>query len=230
MVILSMYVLCEVNLIGQHGCYSSQGDINLGISMFIHESGDGDELCGQKLSHRTFLEAIFSMAYAVKNVNRDPSLLPNITIGFTVLDDCGKDTAALARAMAFVNSDQNCDKLKNEHLANGNRVECCAALNDNPVKGVIGPVSSRQSIMAASLYSLYEIPTLSPTATSDELDDRSRFGYFLRLVPSDRFQAQAMLAFYEAMNWTYSALIYSEGGYGENGAKQIQNEVNIYNI
>ncbi len=46
----------------------------------------------------------------------------------------------------------------------------------------------------------------------------------MRLVPPDKFAAEAILSFYTEHNWTYSALIYSEGGYGENGAKQIQNE------
>ncbi len=223
--ILNRYALSQVNLIGRHGCYAKSGDINLGISMIIHESGQGDEICGQRLSARFFLEVVFSMGLTFDKINQDSSILPNITLGFIVLDDCGKDTAALARAMAFTSSNHKCNKLNDENKQDGiTYSKCCEALNNNSVKGVIGPFSSRQNIMAASLLSLYGIPTLAPVASSEELDDKSRFGYFLRLFPADRFQAEAMLAFYTYQNWSYSALIYSEGGYGENGAKLINNE------
>ena len=46
----------------------------------------------------------------------------------------------------------------------------------------------------------------------------------MRLVPPDKFQAQAMMEIVEHYNWTYISLLYSEGSYGENGAKMIEAE------
>ncbi len=103
-------------------------------------------------------------------------------------------------------------------------MSCGETISNTLISGVIGPVTSRQSIMVSSLLSIYGIPTLATMASSDDLSDKSRFEYFMRLVPPDKFQAEAILSFYTAHNWTYSALVFSEGGYGENGAKQIQNE------
>ncbi len=48
-----------------------------------------------------------------------------------------------------------------------------------------------------------------------------RYEYFLRLVPPDKFQAEAIVDLLVHYNWTYVSLLYSEGSYGENGAKQI---------
>ena len=62
-------------------------------------------------------------------------------------------------------------------------------------------------------------PLIGLTCTSDSLSDKSRYEYFLRVSPADRHQAEVMLDFLQAYNWTYFALIFSEGSYGENGAK-----------
>ena len=69
---------------------------------------------------------------------------------------------------------------------------------------------------------LFEIPVLSTFATSDELSDKSRFEYFMRLVPPDNFQAIGIVQVLLYYNWTYISLTYSEGSYGENGAKKIE--------
>ena len=47
---------------------------------------------------------------------------------------------------------------------------------------------SRQAVMTANVLSLFQIPNLGIWATSDELSDKSRYEYFLRLVPPDSFQ------------------------------------------
>ncbi len=223
-------VLGEPNLIGKHGCYKRTGDVNLGVLFPVHSPGYADQLCGERFLGRFGAEASFAIRFAVEKINLDETILPNISLGFLMLDDCAKDTASLARAMAFLPT--NKQYLKQVENNNGNYdfnmreldTDCFNTLNNISVVGIIGPASSRQSIMAASLLSIYEIPMISTSASSDELTDKSRFRYFLRLVPRDGLQAEAMLAFYKAQNWSYSALIYSEGGYGENGAKQIQKE------
>ncbi len=223
-------VFGEPDLIGKHGCYIKNGDVNLGVLFAVHYPGTDDTLCSDQLLGRFGVEAPVSLSLAVERVNHDQTLLPNITIGFVILDDCAKDVTSLVRAMAYLPSnkgylkDFDSHKHEDNHSEKALSVNCHEALSNMSISGVIGPISSRQGIMAASLLSVYQIPTLSTSATSDDLSDKSRFGYFLRLVPRDNFQAQAILSFYEAHNWTYTALIYSEGGYGENGAKQIKNE------
>ena len=53
------------------------------------------------------------------------------------------------------------------------------------VVALLGPTTSRKAVMVAALMSLFKIPTLGIFATSVELSDKSRFEYFLRLVPHD---------------------------------------------
>ena len=55
------------------------------------------------------------------------------------------------------------------------------------VVAVVGPTTSRKAVMVAGLMSLFQIPTLGTYATSVELSDKTRFQYFMRMVPHDEY-------------------------------------------
>ena len=56
------------------------------------------------------------------------------------------------------------------------------------VSAVLGLGNSEIALMTANLLSLFHIPNLGIWATSDELSDKNIYGYFVRLLPPDRFQ------------------------------------------
>ncbi len=60
--------------------------------------------------------------------------------------------------------------------------ECGGSIPLYSTVGVVGPSSSREAVMSASILSLFEVPSVGTYATSDELSDSSRFQYFLRYV------------------------------------------------
>ena len=51
-------------------------------------------------------------------------------------------------------------------------------------------------------------------STSSELSNKQRFEYFLRTVPSDKSQAQAIVEIVKQFSWTYVSIIYEESIYG----------------
>ncbi|GFQ97800.1 metabotropic glutamate receptor [Trichonephila clavata] len=51
-------------------------------------------------------------------------------------------------------------------------------------------------------------------STSPELSNKQRFEYFLRTVPSDTNQADAMVQIIQRLNWTYVSILYEESNYG----------------
>ena len=61
-----------------------------------------------------------------------------------------------------------------------------------------------------------------------QLSDRTKYAYFARVVPSDTYQARAIVDLLVHYNWTYISLVNSEGVYGETGAKVIGN-ITCYN-
>lgn len=66
---------------------------------------------------------------------------------------------------------------------------------------------------------LLQIPQISYASTAPDLSDNSRYDFFSRVVPSDTYQAQAMVDIVKAFKWNYVSTLASEGSYGESGVE-----------
>lgn len=82
-----------------------------------------------------------------------------------------------------------------------------------PLVGVIGPGSSSAALQVQNLLQLFQIPQIGYSTTSKDLSDKSRFNYFLRVVPSDYYQAQVMVDIVSSHNWTYVSTVNTDGMY-----------------
>lgn len=80
-----------------------EGDIVLGGLMMVHERED-TITCGPVMPQGG-IQALEAMLYTLDRVNRE-ALLPNITLGAHILDDCDKDTYGLEMAVDFIKGRQ----------------------------------------------------------------------------------------------------------------------------
>lgn len=80
-----------------------------------------------------------------------------------------------------------------------------------PIAGLIGPGSSTVTIQVQNLVSLFNIPQIGYSATSKDLSDKGLYQYFMRVVPSDKLQARALIDIVQSYNWTYISTVYTEG-------------------
>ena len=136
-------------------------------------------------------------------MNNNTSILPNITLGAEIRDDCYSGTIALEESLKFV-----------QH-AFGQEGAICPDPRKSPVMGVVGTVSSQTATSVASLLRLFRLPQISYGATSPDLSDRDEYEYFMRTVPSDDCQAEAIVDIIHQLGWTSVFLISSSGNYGE---------------
>ncbi|XP_026183165.1 metabotropic glutamate receptor 8 [Mastacembelus armatus] len=190
------------------------GDIILGGLFPIHSRGDRGTPCGE-LKKEKGIHRLEAMMFAIDLINKDPELLPNITLGARILDTCSRDTYALEQSLTFVQALIERD---------GSDVRC--ANGDPPIftkpdkiVGVIGAAASSVSIMVANILRLFKIPQISYASTAPELSDNTRYDFFSRVVPPDSYQAQAMMDIVTAMEWNYVSTLASEGNYGESGVE-----------
>ncbi|XP_053706577.1 glutamate receptor, metabotropic 6a isoform X3 [Synchiropus splendidus] len=189
-----------------------QGDITLGGLFPIHARGPHGLPCGE-LKKEKGIHRLEAMLYALDQINRDPYLLPNITLGARILDTCSRDTYALEQSLTFVQALIQKDT-SDIRCSNG---EPPLIRKPERVVGVVGASASSVSIMVANILRLFEIPQVSYASTAPELSDNNRYDFFSRVVPPDSYQAQAMLDIVMAMGWNYVSTLASEGNYGESG-------------
>lgn len=63
---------------------------------------------------------------------------------------------------------------------------------------------------------------ISYGSTAGILSDKSRFPSFMRTVPEDNFQAQAIVDVLEAHGWTWVGLVTTDGDYGQYAAQRFR--------
>ncbi|XP_075441223.1 LOW QUALITY PROTEIN: metabotropic glutamate receptor 6-like [Ascaphus truei] len=190
------------------------GDITLGGLFPVHAKGPAGVPCGE-VKKEAGVHRMEAMLYALDQINGDPELLPNLTLGARILDTCSRDTYALEQSLTFVQaliqkdtSDIRCSNGEPPILSRPERVV-----------GVIGASSSSVSIMVANVLRLFAIPQISYASTAPELSDNNRYDFFSRVVPPDSYQAQAMVDIVKALGWNYVSTLASEGNYGESGVE-----------
>ncbi|XP_072845564.2 metabotropic glutamate receptor 7 isoform X4 [Pogona vitticeps] len=198
-----------------------EGDITLGGLFPVHakgpsgaSGGGGGAPCGDiKKEHG--IHRLEAMLYALDQINSDPELLPNVTLGARILDTCSRDTYALEQSLTFVQALIQKDT-SDVRCTNG---EAPVFVKPEKVVGVIGASGSSVSIMVANILRLFQIPQISYASTAPELSDDRRYDFFSRVVPPDSFQAQAMVDIVRALGWNYVSTLASEGSYGEKGVE-----------
>lgn len=191
-----------------------EGDITLGGLFPVHARGLAGMPCGD-IRKENGIHRLEAMLYAIDQINSDPELLPNITLGARILDTCSRDTYALEQSLTFVQALIQKDA-SDARCTNG---EPPVYVRPEKVVGVIGASESSVSIMVANILRLFQIPQISYGSTAPELSDDRRYDFFSRVVPPDSFQAQAMVDIVKAMGWNYVSTLASEGSYGEKGVE-----------
>lgn len=194
-----------------------EGDLMLGGLFPVHEKGDGTP-CSTAVYDRG-LQRLEAMLYAVDLINKDPLLLPNITLGVHILDTCSKDTYALNQSLEFIRVSLNA--LDTSGLECGDGRPPRVKYRAKPVRGVVGGSYSSVSLQVANLFRLFHIPQVSPASTARALSDKTRYEFFARTVPPDTYQAMAIMDVMQLFNWSYISTIHSEGSYGEFGIEVI---------
>lgn len=128
------------------------GDITLGGLFPIHARGPHGVNCGE-LKKEKGIHRMEAMLYALDQINSDPELLPNITLGARILDTCSRDTYALEQSLTFVQALIQKDT-SDIRCSNG---EPPIIRKPERVVGVIGASASSVSIMVANILRLFEV-------------------------------------------------------------------------
>ncbi|XP_078524842.1 extracellular calcium-sensing receptor-like [Lissotriton helveticus] len=152
------------------------------------------------------------MIFAIEEINKNPDLLPNVTLGFRVYDSCAVTQKALD-GMLWILTQQ-----------------AGLALNyicqEKPqIAAIVGPDSSTRSIVLARILGLQRYPQISYFSTSPLLRDRIQFPSFFRTIPSDDAQSHGLAQLVVHFGWTWVGILATNNDYGQQGAEILQAEL-----
>ncbi|XP_030848027.1 uncharacterized protein LOC575563 [Strongylocentrotus purpuratus] len=185
---------------------TSDADVIIGVMQSFYGSSDG-MTCTLPMKNQEIYEAIKAALVAL------PSGMeaPDFDIGLERYESCKIPERAVADVTYYT------AQIVNQVNTTAQGVYPCL---DSPYRpGLIGPYTSGEAAAVSPILSSAEVPTISHSATSPSLSDKTEHGLFFRTVASDSVQAQAMVEFFDSFSWSYVHLVSSEGSYGMTGAE-----------
>ncbi|KAM3874690.1 extracellular calcium-sensing receptor-like [Diretmus argenteus] len=168
-----------------------------------------------RFNFRTF-RWMQTMIFAIEEINRDRKLLSNITLGYKIYDSCSTPYQALRAAMELMGTKEG-SLHEGEKKGKGN---CRGTV---PV--VIGDGGSTQSLVVASFLGVFHVPQISYFSSCACLSNKKEFPAFLRTMPSDVFQVDALVQLVKHFRWTWVGVIAGDDAYGRDGANIFADEV-----
>uniref|UniRef100_A0A3P8VWR9 G-protein coupled receptors family 3 profile domain-containing protein n=1 Tax=Cynoglossus semilaevis TaxID=244447 RepID=A0A3P8VWR9_CYNSE len=151
-----------------------------------------------------------TMAFAIDEINRNPNLLSNVTLGYSLYDNCLQLGIGFRGALSLASGQKK--EVTIEETCEGTP----------PVVAIVGDSSSTRSIAISTVLGLYRVPLVSYFATCSCLSDRQKFPSFFRTIPSDSFQVSAMIQILKHFGWTWTGLLISDDDYGVHSARSFK--------
>ncbi|XP_037630370.1 extracellular calcium-sensing receptor-like [Sebastes umbrosus] len=154
-----------------------------------------------------------TMAFAIDEINRNSNLLPNVTLGYSLNDNCINLGIGFRAALSLASGQEEQFMLDK------------TCIGTPPVLGIVGDSSSTRCIAISTVLGLYRLPMVSYFATCSCLSDRQKFPSFFRTIPSDAFQVRAMIQILRRFDWTWAGLLVSDDDYGLHAARSFQSDL-----
>ncbi|XP_063785758.1 extracellular calcium-sensing receptor-like [Pseudophryne corroboree] len=153
-----------------------------------------------------------ALRFAMEEINEDPDILPNVTLGFQAYDSCDVLHLDLGSSLQVLTG-------SNAAIPN---YRC---LPDIPLAAIIGPAISTHSILLAHILGLYRYPQISHYSTSHLLSNHRTFPSFFRTVPSDANQSLGLAKLVLYFGWTWVGLLAIDNDYGQQGIQMVRQEI-----
>ncbi|KAI7802888.1 extracellular calcium-sensing receptor-like [Triplophysa rosa] len=143
------------------------------------------------------------MTFAIEEINRNESLLPNVSIGYRIYDSCGSRLSSTSAIIALMN---------NQEFAAGQR---CSG--QTPIHAIIGETESSTTVILSRTTGPFKLPVISHSASCECLSNRKDFPSFFRTIASDYHQSRALAYIVKHFGWSWLGTVNSDNDYGNNG-------------
>ncbi|XP_053120368.1 vomeronasal type-2 receptor 26-like [Hemicordylus capensis] len=145
---------------------------------------------------------VLSLVFAVKEINENLKILPNISLGILIYDSYSnarmthQNTLKLLSSWARMVPNFQCDKQKN-------------------LLAVIGGLDSEISLHMATLLGIYKIPQVAYCVIAPMMNVKTQLPSFYRMVPNEEHQYRGIVHLLVHFRWRWVGIIATEDDNGE---------------
>ncbi|XP_060138027.1 vomeronasal type-2 receptor 26-like [Zootoca vivipara] len=160
--------------------------------------GNAEEFCYYKEPEENY-QHILALVFAVKEINENPKILPNITLGFHIYDSYFNERMTYRAALNLPSTlipNYKCNIQK--HLI-----------------AVIGGLDFDSSLQMANILSIYKIPQLTYGSFTPEDAGQSQSTSSYRMVPNEAHQYSGIVELLLHFGWTWVGLLAAGNVSGE---------------
>ncbi|XP_077327773.1 vomeronasal type-2 receptor 1-like [Lithobates pipiens] len=197
----------EVDIILKLLCFLHD-PVNVGNLIYSSSGKSSLYLCLERDQY----QRMQAMIYAIEEINKNPDLLPNITLGYQIFDTCTVLRRAMEGTLWMLSG-------RKEIIPN---YRCEPTVT---FAGIVGDSGSTRSIQMAHILGLYRYPQISYFLTSPTLSNRKIFPSFFRTIPSDVFQSRGLANLILYFGWSWVGFLANDNDYGQLSLQVIKQEL-----
>uniref|UniRef100_A0A673M5E7 Extracellular calcium-sensing receptor-like n=1 Tax=Sinocyclocheilus rhinocerous TaxID=307959 RepID=A0A673M5E7_9TELE len=203
--------LCRMMGDPKHPLLSKDGEVTIGGIFAVHSkltlssfefTEKPQPLSCSSVNLRDFRMAQI-MIFAIEEINRSESLLPNVSIGYQIYDNCGSRLFSMNSTMALMNGQE----FAAEDRCNGQSL----------IHAIIGESESSATVILSRTTGSFKIPVISQSATCDCLSNRKDYPSFFRTIASDYHQSRALAYMVKHFGWFWVGAVNTDNDYGNYG-------------
>ncbi|XP_029140243.1 vomeronasal type-2 receptor 26-like [Protobothrops mucrosquamatus] len=150
---------------------------------------------GEVIVQTKFYQHILALIFAVKEINENPQILPNLSLGFNIFDNYGRKWIYHATMELFSPLKKMITNYK------------CGIQNN--LVSVIGAIYSEISIDMADTLRIYKLPQFI-YGSHPEMSDQSESFSFYHMVPDENMIYQGLLQLFAHFKWTWVGILVRE--------------------
>lgn len=169
-----------------------------------------------------------TMIFAIEEINKSDFLLPNVSIGYRIYDNCGSTLSSMRAVMGLMNGGEetvrnSCSGQSSVHAVIGESESSSTIVLSRTTGPFNIPVvrGYKEFVLICLLYAnspcSVSLSQISHSATCECLSNRKEHPSFFRTIASDLYQSQALAQLVKHFGWTWVGAVNSDSDYGNNG-------------
>ncbi|XP_063775219.1 uncharacterized protein LOC134910766 [Pseudophryne corroboree] len=148
-----------------------------------------------------YYKYLLTFIFVIEEINKDQTILPNVTLGYHVYDSCTQSKKAVKSVLQILSG-------------SGKTIPNYSCMGHRMLSGFIGGQGSLTTLPMAQILALYGYTQISYGATSYLLSDRNLYPTFYRTVQGDQASYSVLSSLIKFFGWTWVGVLASDDDSG----------------